>query len=112
MGSEVKLMAMVEILVVAEEILLVQAVVEILLLVEILLVVEVMAAEVDEFLEVVEAFSFYLEVVVIEGATVFLDLEVLMAEIQSFYDYMVTADLRDHEVDWEAPHYHKYWPPR
>jgi hypothetical protein len=30
---------------------------------------------------------------------VFLDLEVLMAEIQSFYDYMVMADLRDHEVD-------------
>jgi hypothetical protein len=52
MGSEVKLMAMVEILVVAEEILLVQAVVEILL------VAEVMAAEVDEYLEVVEAFSF------------------------------------------------------
>ena len=45
------------------------------------------------------AFSFYLEVVVIEGATVFLDSEVLMAEIESFYDYMVMVDLRDHEVD-------------
>ena len=64
--------------------------------VEILLVA---AAEGDEFLEVVGAFSFYLEVVVIEGATVFLDSEVLMAEIQSFYDYMVMVDLRDHEVD-------------
>ena len=50
-------------------------------------------------MEVVGAFSFYLEVVVIEGATVFLDSEVLMAEIESFYDYMVMVDLRDHEVD-------------
>jgi hypothetical protein len=89
MGSEVKLMAMVEILLMVQEILLV-VVVEILL---------VAAAEGDEFLEVVGAFSFYLEVVVIEGATVFLDSEVLMAEIQSFYDYMVMVDLRDHEVD-------------
>ena len=61
MGSEVKLMAMVEILLVVQEILLVVVVVEILL---------VAAAEGDEFLEVVGAFSFYLEVVVIEGATV------------------------------------------
>jgi hypothetical protein len=83
MVSEVKLMAMLEIL-------LVVVVVEILL---------VAAAEGDEFLEVVGAFSFYLEVVVIEGATVFLDSEVLMVEIQSFYDYMVMVDLRDHEVD-------------
>jgi hypothetical protein len=90
MGSEVKLMAMVEILLMVQEILLVVVVVEILL---------VAAAEGDEFLEVVGAFSFYLEVVVIEGATVFLDSEVLMAEIQSFYDYMVMVDLRDHEVD-------------
>jgi uncharacterized membrane protein len=89
MGSEVKLMAMVEILLMVQEILLV-VVVEILLMA---------AAEGDEFLEVVGAFSFYLEVVVIEGATVFLDSEVLMAEIQSFYDYMVMVDLRDHEVD-------------
>jgi hypothetical protein len=90
MGSEVKLMAMVEILLMVQEILLVVVVVEILL---------VAAAEGDEFLEVVGAFSFYLEVVVIEGTTVFLDSEVLMAEIQSFYDYMVMVDLRDHEVD-------------
>jgi hypothetical protein len=90
MGSEVKLMAMVEILLMVQEILLVVVVVEILL---------VAAAEGDEFLEVVGAFSFYLEVVVIEGAMVFLDSEVLMAEIQSFYDYMVMVDLRDHEVD-------------
>jgi uncharacterized membrane protein len=88
MGSEVKLMAMVEILLMVQEILLV-VVVEILL---------VAAAEGDEFLEVVGAFSFYLEVVVIEGATVFLDSEVLMAEIESFYDYMVMVGLRDHEV--------------
>jgi hypothetical protein len=90
MGSEVKLMAMVEILLMVQEILLVVVVVEILL---------VAAAEGDEFLEVVGAFSFYLEVVVIKGATVFLDSEVLMVEIQSFYDYMVMVDLRDHEVD-------------
>jgi hypothetical protein len=39
-------------------------------------------------------------VVVIEAAAaaVFLDEEVLMAEIESFYDYMVMVGLRDHEV--------------
>jgi hypothetical protein len=84
MRSEVKLMAMVETsLVVAG--------------VETLLVVEVIVF--SSFLEVVGAFSSYLEVVVIEAAAaVFLDEEVLMAEIESFYDYMVMVGLRDHEV--------------
>jgi hypothetical protein len=50
-------------------------------------------------LEAAGAFSSYLEVVVIEAAAaVFLDEEVLMAEIESFYDYMVMVGLRDHEV--------------
>jgi uncharacterized membrane protein len=84
MRSEVKLMAMVETLLVVAG-------------VETLLVVEVTVF--SSFLEVVGAFSSYLEVVVIEAAAaVFLDEEVLMAEIESFYDYMVMVGLRDHEV--------------
>jgi uncharacterized membrane protein len=84
MRSEVKLMAMVETLLVVAG-------------VETLLVVEVSVF--SSFLEVVGAFSSYLEVVVIEAAAaVFLDEEVLMAEIESFYDYMVMVGLRDHEV--------------
>jgi uncharacterized membrane protein len=93
MRSEVKLMAMVEtLLMVAEvETLLVVAGVEILLVVEVTVF--------SSFLEVVGAFSSYLEVVVIEAAAaVFLDEEILMAEIESFYDYMVMVGLRDHEV--------------
>jgi uncharacterized membrane protein len=96
MRSEVKLMAMVEtLLMVAEvETLLVVAGVEILLVVEVTVF--------SSFLEVVGVFSSYLEVVVIEAAAaaaaVFLDEEVLMAEIESFYDYMVMVGLRDHEV--------------
>jgi uncharacterized membrane protein len=82
MRSEVKLMAMVEtLLMVAEvETLLVVAGVEILLVVE------------------VTAFSSFLEVVVIEAAAAFVDEEILMAKIESFYDYMVMVGLRDHEV--------------
>jgi uncharacterized membrane protein len=84
MRSEVKLMAMVETLLLVAG-------------VETLLVVEVTVF--SSFLEVVGAFSSYLEVVVIEAAAaVFLDEEVLMAEIESFYDYMVMVGLRDHEV--------------
>jgi uncharacterized membrane protein len=84
MRSEVKLMAMVETLLMVAE-------------VETLLVVAVTVF--SSFLEVVGAFSSYLEVVVIEAAAaVFLDEEILMAEIESFYDYMVMVGLRDHEV--------------